>query len=137
MKFCLKTSGENPYGKWFFSSLLCAAGLLVLVQLCLPPALKTQCLFYRWTGFPCFTCGATRCAEQILAGELLLAWQTQPLVFAGLLGGGGLLAYCAAAEIFRLPILYVRLENRAERLVAGGCLALLVAVNWVYLFLCS
>ena len=129
----MEPSETGPLGRFFFSAVLLSIGLLILVQLCLPPGLKIYCLFYRWTGFPCFTCGATRCVQHILAGELLSAWQTQPLVFLALLGGGTVMVFYAVAEIFRWPTLRIRLESRLEKVIIFGCLAAVVLLNWVYL----
>ena len=133
MKISMEPSGAGPLGRFFFTAVLLSIGLLILVQLCLPPELKVRCLFFQWTGLPCFTCGATRCLQHVMAGNFLPALQTQPLVFAAVFLGGFILVCRSLAELLRLPILCVRFESSRERMLLTGGLAVIVLLNWVYL----
>ena len=133
MKFRMEPSGTGPLGRWFFSALLLSVGLLVLVQLSLPSALQIRCLLFQWTGIPCPTCGATRCLQQVFAGEFLSALRMQSLVFMAALPGGLILLCCSVAEVFRWPIVKVQFERSWEKAAVLGGLALAGALNWLYL----
>lgn len=88
----------------------------------------TLCHFKRVTGIPCPTCGGTRAAGHLLAGDVLLAFQTNPLLF---LVGMALVAILAFRLVGRR-----RLEVETSpgvRRRAWWIFALLVLVNWAYL----
>lgn len=133
MKWSIEESGKGPLGKYFFPGVLLAGSAVILVQILLPPSLQLRCPFHRWTGLPCPTCGATRCVQQIVDGEWMAAWQTQPLVFAALLFWGTLLAGYAVACLLGLPVVRVRLERRSERRALWFGLLLFMIGNWIYL----
>ncbi len=41
------------------------------------------CRFRDWLGGPCPTCGVTTSASHVVRGDILAAWQTQPLGVVG------------------------------------------------------
>lgn len=89
------------------------------------------CLFHRWTGLPCLTCGSTRACAALATGDVSGAFRIQPLVSALLAAGAAaglahsLLLACGRAVEVRLSA-----GERRTLLRAGLVLA---AVNWVYL----
>jgi len=90
------------------------------------------CLFHRLTGLPCLTCGATRAAAAILAGDLAGALRLQPLA---LIGGGGACVGFAVYSFFlvvRRCVVCVRLTRKEWRFFAATALALAI-LNWLYL----
>ena len=107
--------------------------LFVLIYVNLPPAWQIPCLFHTWSGFPCPTCGTTRCAELIFQGHLGAAFILQPLMFCVLILCGLLIFYPVACRLLRQPVLYIQLETRRERIVFGSILILLIVTNWIYL----
>ena len=137
MKFSLEYSGKGVLGRYFFLSVLLAAGGIVLVQAFLPPSVQIQCLFRRLSGVSCPGCGGTRCVQLILNGSFQAAFQIHPLGFVSAFVAGPLMLYSAVAEWFRLPLPWVRLERRGEKIaVVAGVLVLIIG-NWVYLLCCG
>jgi hypothetical protein len=92
-----------------------------------------HCPFLAMTGFPCLTCGATRCALNLFHGSFLQAFWWNPLAFAALCGAALFDLYSALVLLARLPRLrlvdWTRPEKHAVRI---GVLAL-IAANWIYL----
>jgi hypothetical protein len=43
-----------------------------------------DCLFLKWTGYPCLGCGGTRCARHLAAGDLAGAWPYHPLFWTAI-----------------------------------------------------
>jgi hypothetical protein len=92
-----------------------------------------RCPFLAVTGYPCLTCGATRCAIALLHGNLPLAWSWNPLAFV---------AFCAVA-LFNLYALIVLVAGSprlrvidwtgAEKNAIRIAVIVLIAVNWAYL----
>jgi hypothetical protein len=88
----------------------------------------TTCMFKRFTGQPCPTCGATRGFLALLAGHPLEALAWNPLLFAGV----------AAAGIWLLLRLCAGLQPRFGWTPRGRRILLLVALaavlaDWAYL----
>jgi hypothetical protein len=92
-----------------------------------------RCPFLAVTGYPCLTCGATRCAIAFLHGNFSLAWSWNPLAFVALCSVALFDLYALVALIARsgrLRIIdWTRAEKNATRLAVIG----LVVVNWAYL----
>ena len=114
-----------------------AFGLLLLpfalLQVFLPSRLALHCGLLERTGWPCPTCGTTRCLQLVLHGNLAGAFRMQPLLFcaAGLFAGW--LIYTSTALIFNRRVVQLRLESRKETFGMLGFLGLLLFINWTYL----
>lgn len=105
------------------------AGSWLLLRLPTP-----RCAFYALTGFPCATCGGTRCVHHLLTGQWREALAWNPLVFAGVLASGIFVAYAAAVTAFRLPRLRLTGLEKREQFAVRVALVGLLAANWIYLF---
>ena len=115
---------------WLVVSLAAAVGGAIWLGLGLP---MPHCPFLAATGYPCLTCGATRCSIALLHGHFGAAWLWNPLAFVAL---GGLALYDLYAVIVlvaglpRLRLVdWTAVERNAVRI---GVIAL-IAVNWIYL----
>ncbi|HRR33716.1 MAG TPA: DUF2752 domain-containing protein [Kiritimatiellia bacterium] len=89
------------------------------------------CLFHRWTGLPCLTCGSTRACAALVAGDLLGAFRMQPLVSALLVASaiaGG--AHTLLLAVWRTVKVDLSAGERRGLILAGVALAV---VNWAYL----
>jgi hypothetical protein len=84
------------------------------------------------SGWPCPTCGATRTALALAAGEVGLALRMNPLVASGLLLTIPYLAYAAIVSALRLPRLRVRVGAREAFAVRVAAVSLVLA-NWAFL----
>jgi hypothetical protein len=108
-----------------------ATALVVLSPLGerLAPALPA-CPLKSWTGWPCFTCGATRTALALAHFDVLGALAVSPLMTVAWTGliGGGLVAGVAALAGYGVP--EPREPISWKWRLAG--LAVVLA-NWVYL----
>ena len=92
-----------------------------------------HCPFFATTGYPCATCGATRCTIAFLHGDLLSAIRWNPLAFAALFGLVVFDLYAAIVLIGRLPRLRIVDWTIAERRMARIAAITLLALNWFYL----
>ncbi len=117
---------------WSSVSLVSLGCLLAWLRLGLP---FLSCPFHDLTGFPCLTCGATRCFIQLCHGHFSAALRWNPGVFASL-------AALAAYDLYAMTVLALRLPrlrlgpvssktSRALRVLA----LVLIASNWIYLLL--
>jgi len=92
-----------------------------------------HCPFLAVTGYPCLTCGATRCAIAFGHGHLLEAWGWNPLAFVAICGVILFDIYAAIVLAARWPRLRVvdwtRLEKNIFRVAVVG----LIVLNWIYL----
>jgi uncharacterized protein DUF2752 len=91
------------------------------------------CPFRTVTGYPCLTCGATRCAIAFSHGNLPLAWSWNPLAFIALGGVALFDVYAAVVLLARGPRLRVIDWTRAEKSAVRIAVVVLIAVNWAYL----
>jgi len=91
------------------------------------------CPFHALTGFPCLTCGGTRCLRNLLAGHAATAFAWNPLIFVGAVAAALFAMYAAVVTTFRLP--RIRLATLNSRLALALRLAVVVALaaNWIYL----
>ncbi len=117
-------------GMVFGSVLALAASLSMLwLYLGLP---RPVCNLRSWTGVPCPTCGTTRMAERLLAGDVVGAFGWNPLVFIGLTAVA-LWGVASAARVgFGLPAWRMILERR-DRAIVRIFAALGLVVGWGYL----
>ena len=92
-----------------------------------------QCMFHTLTGYPCVTCGGTRCMRSLLAGNFPTAFAWNPLVFMLALGAGLYAIYAAIVVGLRLPRIRFGQLSRAEANVVRVVVAVVVAANWIYL----
>ncbi len=90
------------------------------------------CVFMRWTGWPCFGCGGTRCARHLAAGDVPQAFLFHPL-FALVVLVAALWTLWSAVWWLRRDPLRLRLaadEAGWTRLRRGLLVALLL--NWFW-----
>jgi hypothetical protein len=92
-----------------------------------------RCPLLAMTGYPCLTCGATRCAIAFGHGQFFEAWHWNPLALAGLCGVVLFDLYAALVLVARLPRMRVTDWTRAEKRVVRFAVVGLLAVNWIYL----
>ncbi len=115
---------------WLAVSVAAIAAGAVWLGLGLP---GLACPFRAVTGYPCLTCGATRCAIAISHGHLLTAWSWNPLAFVALCGVALFDLYAAAVLLTRGPRLHVIDWTRAEKNVVRVAVVVLIVANWAYL----
>lgn len=85
------------------------------------------------TGYPCLTCGATRCALAFGHGHFVQAWHWNPLAFAVFCGLTLFDVYAAIVLAARLPRLRLINWTRTEKNVVRIIVVALIAINWIYL----
>jgi len=85
------------------------------------------CLFKRFSGVPCPTCGLTRGGVCLLKGHFIKAWFYNPLLFS-------IMAVLLAVVFLR--VLFGRAVQiqltRKERIAALVLAIVLLSINWVY-----
>ncbi|MDB6170840.1 MAG: hypothetical protein JWL59_151 [Chthoniobacteraceae bacterium] len=91
------------------------------------------CTFHELTGWPCPSCGCTRCLRHLLAARWMAALQINPLATAVAVFFLGFDLYAAVVTLGRLPRLRwdaitPRAANRL-RIVA----VTVIALNWAWL----
>lgn len=91
-----------------------------------------RCAFLELTGFPCPTCGVTRCAKQFFHAHFVAALSWNPLAFCALVGVVIFDVYALAVLLGRLPRL--RFEFAFTRFPPAFrlCAMALIALNWLY-----
>ncbi len=114
-----------------FGSVLAVAASLAMfwLHLDLP---RPICNFRSWTGIPCPTCGTTRMAERLLAGDVAGALGWNPLVFIALTAVAVWGVVSAMRVGFGLPAWRLVLERRDRAIVRTLALVTLIA-GWGYL----
>jgi hypothetical protein len=88
----------------------------------------TLCLFKRVTGLPCPTCGFTRGVLSLLSGRLGQTWLYNPLLFSVF----ALFFLTTGIRVFFARGVRIRLTD-PERIFAWFLVAVLFAVNWIYI----
>ena len=115
---------------WLAVSVAALVGGAVWLRLGLP---TLRCPFLAVTGYPCLTCGATRCAIAFLHGNVGVAWSWNPLALAALAGVALFDAYAAVVLVTRAPRLRVVDWTRAEKNTVRIAVVALIVVNWIFL----
>jgi hypothetical protein len=115
---------------WLAVSMAALAAGVVWLRLGLP---TLRCPFLSVTGYPCLTCGATRCAIALLHGDLSLAWSWNPLALVALCGVALFDLYALIVLLARSPRLRVIDWTRAEKNAVRIAVIVLIAMNWIYL----
>jgi uncharacterized protein DUF2752 len=115
---------------WLAVSAAALVGGAVWFHLGLP---SLSCPFLAVTGYPCLTCGATRCAIALLHGDFSLAWSWNPLASAALCGVALFDLYALIVLLARSPRLRVIDWTHAEKNAVRIAVIALIAVNWAYL----
>jgi hypothetical protein len=115
---------------WLMVSVTAAAAGAVWLGLGLP---GPGCPFRDVTGYPCLTCGATRCAIALSHGNLPLAWSWNPLALVALCGVALFDLYAVVVLMTRGPRLRVIDWRRAEKNAVRIAVIALIVVNWIYL----
>ena len=92
-----------------------------------------RCPFLAMTGYPCLTCGATRCAIALTHFDFVQAWRWNPLAFVALCGVGLFNIYATIVLVARLPRLRSTDWTRGEKNVIRIAVVVLILLNWVYL----
>ncbi len=115
---------------WLSVSVAALVGGAIWLGLGLP---SWRCPFLSVTGYPCLTCGATRCSMALFHGDFSIAWSWNPLALIALCGVALFDLYAVVVLLARLPRLRVidwtTAEANAVRIGVIG----LIAVNWIYL----
>jgi Protein of unknown function (DUF2752) len=115
---------------WLVVSVAALAAGLIWLRLGLP---WPRCPFLAVTGYPCLTCGATRCTIALLHGNFPLAWSWNPLAFVALGGVALFDLYAAVVLLAQTPRFRVIDWTRAEKNAVRIAVVALIALNWIYL----
>src|SRR3954470_16701591 len=115
---------------WLVVSIAAAVGGITWLSLGLP---TPHCPFLAMTGYPCLTCGATRCSIALFQGNFLAAWLWNPLAFVALCGLAFYDLYAAIVLLAGLRRLRSADWTAVERKAARIGVIVLIAVNWIYL----
>ena len=115
---------------WLAVSVAALIGGTVWLGLRLP---GLRCPFLAVTGYPCLTCGATRCAIALLHGNFSLAWSWNPLAFVALCAVAVFDLYAAVVLLAGTPRFRMIDWTRAEKNAVRIAVIALIAVNWIYL----
>ncbi|GAB4247914.1 MAG: hypothetical protein OHK005_14360 [Candidatus Methylacidiphilales bacterium] len=90
------------------------------------------CLFKAATGLPCLTCGGTRAARALFAGDFAAAFLVNPLVALALILTGFYVPYALTAVLLRTRRLRFRLTSPGEVSRLRWLLFTAALLNWVY-----
>jgi hypothetical protein len=115
---------------WLAVSIAAIAGGAVWLGLGLP---WPRCPFLTVTGFPCLTCGATRCTLALVQGNFALAWGWNPLAMLALSGIAVFDLYAAVVLLSRSARLRLVDWTPAEKKAARIVVIAAIAMNWIYL----
>lgn len=115
---------------WLVVSVAAFIGGAVWLQVGLP---RLRCPFLAVTGYPCLTCGATRCTVAFFHGNFPVAWSWNPLAFLALAGVVLFDLYALIVLVARLPRIRVVDWTASEKNAVRIAVVAVVVVNWVYL----
>jgi len=111
-------------------SLLCLAAILCGL---LPESFQPVCLYRRVSGIPCFSCGSTRAAEYVLAGDVVAAFRIQPLATAAFLFAALYGLYLVLVLLSPCPRVSIKRWGRRQSVLLFAVGAILATLNWCYL----
>ena len=126
----LPPAASDPELIWLAVSLTAAIGGAIWLHFGLP---MLRCPFLALTGYPCMTCGATRCSIAFLHGNFSGAWLWNPLAFLALCGVVLFDVYAAIVLIARAPRLRLIDWTRREKNAVRIAVVAVILVNWIYL----
>jgi Protein of unknown function (DUF2752) len=115
---------------WLAVSVAAVVGGAFWLTLGLP---MPRCLFLALTGYPCLTCGATRCAIAFGHGNFSAAWLWNPLALVALCFVVMFDVYAAIVLMTRAPRLRLVDWTRPEKNAVRLAVVALIVANWVYL----
>lgn len=115
---------------WLAVSATSVVGGAVWLALALP---WPRCPFLALTGWPCVTCGATRCTIAFLHGDFLSALRWNPLAFVAFCVLIAFDLYAAIVLVGRTLRLRIVDWTVTEKNLARIALPILLALNWIYL----
>jgi Protein of unknown function (DUF2752) len=115
---------------WLAVSVAAAVGGAIWLRLGFP---MLRCPFLAVTGYPCLTCGATRCAIAFLHGNFFAAWLWNPLALVALCFVVLFDVYAAIVLLGRAPRLRLIDWTQAEKNAVRIAVVALIVVNWIYL----
>jgi Protein of unknown function (DUF2752) len=133
MRFVWRRVPPNDFNHelvWLVVSVAAAVGGAIWLRLGLP---TLRCPFLAITGYPCLTCGATRCAIALGHGNFPAAWLWNPLAMMALCFVVVFDLYAAIVLIARAPRLRLIDWTRAEKNAVRIAVVALIVVNWIYL----
>lgn len=133
MRFVWRRIPPNDFNHelvWLAVSVAAAVGGSVWLKLGFP---TLRCPFLAVTGYPCLTCGATRCAIALGHGNFSTAWLWNPLALVALCSVVMFDVYAAIVLIARTPRLRLIDWTRAETNAVRIAIIALIVVNWIYL----
>src|ERR1041385_1755621 len=122
--------GSDPELIWLGVSLAAAIDGAIWLSLGFP---TLRCPFLAVTGYPCLTCGATRCSIALLHGNFSVAWLWNPLAFVALCAVVLFDFYAAFVLIARAPRLRLVDWTRTEKNAVRIAVVAVILVNWVNL----
>lgn len=92
-----------------------------------------RCPFLTITGYPCLTCGATRCSIAFFHGNIVDASLWNPLALVTLCGVALYDLYAAIVLLTGLPRLRLVDWTTTEKNAARTMVIALLALNWFFL----
>src|SRR3954463_8537752 len=92
-----------------------------------------RCPFLAMTGYPCLTCGATRCSIAFAHADFAAALTWNPLAAVALSGLVAFDLYAVVVLIGRIPGLRFVEWTRGEKIFARIMAVSLLLLNWAYL----
>lgn len=92
-----------------------------------------RCPLLTLTGYPCLTCGATRCAIAFGHGHLFQAWHWNPLAFVALCAVAVFDVYAAIVLVGRWRRLRLVDWRRPEKSAFRIAVIAVIGLNWIYL----
>jgi hypothetical protein len=109
--------------------MMLAAGRLMPVL-----SLAPDCVFKGLTGIPCLTCGSTRAVVRLSHGDILPAFELNPLTTLCLISAVLYFIYSLMRVVFDLPRISFLLTDQEKNVMRAGAVILLL-VQWVYLII--